>query len=288
MSESSTKKTIVITGASDGIGAASARQLAAQGHRLLLVGRSKQKIDAVAHETGATAFVADFARFDEVRALARRLVEALGDDRIDVLANNAGGIFGDRTPTIDGNELTFQVNHLSPFLLTHLLLPSLRASENGRRAAIVNTSSTANRFGHLELDDLDNTRHFSANKAYGDAKLANILFTRSLHAKYHARGISSVAFHPGVVRTSFASDTTAMMRFVYRPPLNRLVMISPERGGKNLTFFAAGTPDATWQSGAYYSQTKRSTPANPQASDAALAEALWVKSAELVEVAVSN
>ncbi|TQJ30946.1 SDR family NAD(P)-dependent oxidoreductase [Microbacterium sp. SLBN-146] len=277
-----TPKTIVITGASDGIGAAAARQLAPAGHRLLVVGRDRTKTETVARDTGAEPFVADFARLDDVRALAEQLRDAAGPDGIHVLANNAGGIFGDRTPTFDGYEKTFQVNHLAPFLLTNLLMPELCRA----RAAIINTSSVANRlFAHLSLDDLDNHRAFSANKAYGDAKLANILFTKSLHAKFHAEGISSVAFHPGTVRTNFAADTTSRMRVVYRGFLGKIFLIGTDKGGENLVWFIEGTPDATWISGEYYDRKKRTDKINPQATDAALAEALWQRSAELVDLA---
>lgn len=148
-------KTIVLTGASDGIGAAAARQLAASPHRLILVGRSVEKTRAVAQEAGAEWFTADFARLDEVRELAGKLDAAVGDDGIHVLANNAGGIFGDRTPTVDGFEKTMQVNHLAPFLLTNLLLPRLLAAQG----SVINTSSIAHRlFGHIDVDDLDNAR----------------------------------------------------------------------------------------------------------------------------------
>lgn len=271
--------TIVLTGASDGIGAAAARQLASGGHRLLLVGRSPEKTRAVADETGAEYFTADFARLDDVRALAARLTEAVGDDGIDVLANNAGGIFGDRTPTVDGHEKTIQVNHLAPFLLTHLLLPTLLASG----AAVINTSSVGHRlFGHIDVDDLDNTRKFSANKAYGDAKLANVLFTRSLHAKFHDEGLSAVAFHPGTVQTNFASDSSSIMRLVYRSFLGKLLLTSTDEGGAILRWFIEGTPDETWFSGAYYDERTLSSKVNPQADDPALAEALWQRSAELV------
>jgi len=279
-------KVSLITGASDGIGAASARQLSKLGHRVLVTGRSREKTEAIARQTGATPFVADFSRLDDVRRLADEVRAELGDAGLDVLANNAGGLFGDRAKTVDGNEKTFQINHLAPFLLTHLLLDKLivgaGASEGGR-ASVVNTSSIANRlFGHIDLDDLNNDRKFSPNKAYGDAKLANILFTRGLHARFHAEGISTVAFHPGNVATNFASDTTSIMRFLYQTPLKRLGLISAERGGSNLTFFVDGTPDVTWRSGQYYDQQKLSTKINPQALDDALVDGLWVRSAALV------
>lgn len=234
-----TPKTVVLTGASDGIGAAAARQLAASGHRLILVGRSVDKMRAVGEETGAEWFTADFARLDDVRELATTIAGVVGDTGIQVLANNAGGIFGDRTPTVDGFEKTMQVNHLAPFLLTNLLLPQLRAGG----AAIINTSSVAHRlFGRIDIDDLDNEKDFSANRAYGDAKLANVLFTKSLHAKFHDEGLTSVAFHPGTVQTNFASDSNTVMRFVYRTPLKHLLLINSEKGGDTLSWFIEGTP----------------------------------------------
>ena len=271
--------TTVITGASDGIGAAAARQLAGSGDRLILVGRSPEKTKAVADETGAEHFTADFARLDDVRELAAKLTDAVGDEGIDVLANNAGGIFGDRTPTVDGFEKTIQVNHLAPFLLTNLLLPTLLASD----AAVINTSSVGHRlFGHIDVDDLDNSRKYSANKAYGDAKLANVLFTKSLHTKFHPDGLRSVAFHPGTVRTNFAADSSSIMRVIYRSFLGRILLTGTEEGGAILRWFIEGTPDETWFSGAYYDERTLSSKVNPQAEDAALAEALWQRSAELV------
>ena len=274
-----TGKTIVLTGASDGIGAAAARQLA--GHRLILVGRSPEKTEAIAAETGATWFTADFAHLDEVRALSEKIADAVADGGIDVLANNAGGIFGDRTPTADGFEKTMQVNHLAPFLLTNLLLPQLLRA----RGAVVNTSSIAHRlFAHLDVDDLDNTRRFSPNKAYGDAKLANVLFAKSLHAKFHAQGLSAVAFHPGTVRTNFAAESSSIMRLLYRTPLRRVLLIGPEKGGATLRWFIDGTPDETWISGAYYDERVLTTRVNPQVNDPALADALWQRSAELTGI----
>jgi NAD(P)-dependent dehydrogenase (short-subunit alcohol dehydrogenase family) len=274
------QQTILITGASDGIGAASARALAAKGHRVLIVGLSAEKTAAVARQTGAEPFVADFASLDEVRALAGKVKESLGG-RLDVLANNAGGIFGDRTVTADGYEYTLQVNHLSPFLLTHLLLDELRAA----RGAVVNTSSVASRlFGNLNIHDLGNERGYSPAKAYGDAKLENILFTRGLHARVHDQGVSTMAFHPGNVATNFAADTTNLMRFVYHSPLRHLALISAERGGANLTWAIEGRPGTDWTSGGYYDQRTLARRVNPQMNDDALVDQLWERSAAMVGV----
>jgi len=276
-------ETILITGASDGIGAASARTLMTKGHRVIIVGRSATKTAAVAKATGAEPFVADFSRLDDVRALAEQLKGCL-DGRLDVLANNAGGIFGDRTVTTDGYEYTFQVNHLAPFLLTHLLLEELRTA----RGSVVNTSSIASRlFGNLDVNDLGNERNYTPAKAYGDAKLANILFTRGLHARFHDQGINTMAFHPGNVATNFAADTTNLMRLLYHTPLRRLALISADRGGANLTWAIEGRPGTDWRSGEYYNERKLATRINPQINDPALADALWDRSAEMVGVTVA-
>lgn len=273
-------KTIVLTGASDGIGAAAARELVSDGHNVALVGRSAQKTQALAGELEADHFLADFTDLAQVRTLAGALADAY--PRIDVLVNNAGGIFGDRTRTLDGFEKTLQVNHLAPFLLTNLLMDRLIESN----ASVVNTSSVAARiFGKIDIDDLDNDVRQSANRAYGNAKLTNILFTAELDRRFGGSGISAVAFHPGNVRTNFASDTTSLMRFVYQTPLGRLTgLISPEEGAKPLVWLAEGTPGSDWVSGAYYEE-RTIARTNPQAADAHLARELWNRSLEWVGLA---
>ena len=191
-------RTIVITGASDGLGAAAAKRLSRSGENVVVVGRSPQKTKAVATEIGADYLLADFTDLGQVRALAEQLLARY--PRIDVLANNAGGIMGEREVTIDGHEKTFQVNHLAPFLLTTLLLDRLVEA----KACVLNTSSLGNKlFGHVNIDDLDAERGYRPQKAYGDAKLENILFTKELHRRYHSAGISTAAFHPGSVASNF-------------------------------------------------------------------------------------
>lgn len=152
-------RTIIITGASDGIGAAAARQIAGTDNRLILVGRSPEKTRSVAYATGAEYYLADFTKLDEVRDLANELDSAC--DQIDVLANNAGGMFSGPTATTDGFEKTIQVNHLAPVLLTHLLLNTLLNSQ----ATIVNTSSIGARlFSKLDLQDLNTWDTFTPNR----------------------------------------------------------------------------------------------------------------------------
>jgi NAD(P)-dependent dehydrogenase (short-subunit alcohol dehydrogenase family) len=268
-------KTIVITGASDGIGRVAAGRLSRQGHSVLVVGRSPEKTARVAADVGADFLTADFARLDDVRSLADAIRSKL--DHIDVLVNNAGGVFGDRAPTADGYEKTFQVNHLAAFLLTNRLMDCLLDSG----AAVINTSSVAAaRYGRLDIDDLNNAKNFSPNKAYGDSKLANILFAKGLHKRFHPRGLSAVAFHPGNVATNFASETSSWFRFVYHTPL-RWALISPERGARPLVQLAEGTPGQDWRSGAYYNRHKLGK-TNPQADDEHLADQLWQRSQEMV------
>jgi len=271
-------KTIIVTGASDGIGAAAARRLASDGHRVVVVGRSPGKTAAVAAEIGADHFVADFANLESVRRLAAHLTAAY--PRIDVLANNAGGVFGDPARTVDGFEKTLQVNHLAPFLLTGLLLPVLLDS----RASVIQTSSDAARItGRLVIDDLNNDDGRSVVRAYGDAKLANILFTSELHARFGERGLAAAAFHPGTVATSFASDTASTsMRLVYSNPLIRRLITTPKKGADQLVWLAEGAPGADWRSGAYYEKHAPAKKTNPQTADAVLARRLWETSAEMV------
>lgn len=275
-----TARTFLITGASDGIGASAARTLCQQGERVVVVGRSAEKTERIATEIGADYFVSDFADLSQVRALAAQLLEKY--PRIDVLANNAGGIMGRRELTVDGHEKTFQVNHLAPFLLTTELMDVLTASN----ATVINTSSAANGFGRLDLDDLDSARNYSTNRAYGTGKLANILFTAELHHRYGAGGITTAAFHPGVVATNFAAGSTSHMRHAYKTFLNRF-LLSPEQGADTLVWLATAKPGQDWVSGAYYAK-RALAKANKQAYDADLARELWDRSAEMVRGRVES
>jgi NAD(P)-dependent dehydrogenase (short-subunit alcohol dehydrogenase family) len=270
-----TDRTIIVTGASDGIGAAAARALHNAGDHVVVVGRSAEKTRAVASEIGAEYLLADYGRLDDVRALAASLLEKY--DRIDVLANNAGGIMGARELTVDGYEKTLQVNHLAPFLLTTLLLDRLTAS----RATVVNTASVANvLYGKIDIDDLQLEKKYSPNLAYGNGKLANILFTKELDRRYAEAGISTAAFHPGIVRTNFASGSTSPMRLIYQSVVGRLMM-SPARGADTLVWLASTEPGVDWVRGEYYAKRKPARK-NTQADDAVLAAQLWQRSAEMV------
>ena len=272
-----TGRTIIITGASDGIGAAAAKALTNRGDTLVLVGRSPQKTESVAKALGAAFHVADFSELDQVRELAVTLAATC--PRIDVLANNAGGIMGARELTVDGFEKTLQVNHLAPFLLTNLLMPQLIES----RATVIGTASVANTmYAKIDIDDLQNARKYSPNKAYGDAKLANILFARELDFRFRSQGIAAASFHPGVIATNFAAESSSPLRIVYRSVLNRFLG-SAETGADTLVWLATSTPRVDWPLGEYFSK-RHVTKANAQAYEVGLANRLWEESAKLVGI----
>ena len=208
------ERTIVITGASDGIGAAAARALSERGDRVVVVGRSPDKTRAVATELGVEHHLADFAQLGQVRSLADALLAA--HPRIDVLINNAGAVMGGREITADGFEKTFAVNHLAPFLLTQLLHDRLIAS----RASVITTASAAHRFARLRLDDLDFARGYSDMRAYGTSKLANILFSSELHRRHHDDGLSTASVHPGVIASNFGRQSNPLLKLAYSWPFN--------------------------------------------------------------------
>lgn len=245
------KKTIVITGASDGIGKAAAKQLCDLGHNVVIVGRSEEKTKKVAAEFNAPFHIADYANLSDVVRLAGELCKY---ERIDVLCNNAGGAMGERSETVDGIERTFQVNVLAGFLLTRLLADKLCES----RATVIQTASiAANLFG-ADLDGVDfqNEKDYSPFKAYGYAKLEDILFTRELDRRFRDKGISAVAFEPGVVRTNFASESKGFIKFSYHSPLKYLFTVSPKRSAKRIVRLATGIPDKDFVCGEVYSKNK--------------------------------
>jgi NAD(P)-dependent dehydrogenase (short-subunit alcohol dehydrogenase family) len=271
-------RTIVVTGASDGIGAVAARGLVQRGNRVVIVGRNAAKTAAVAKDAGGEFLLADYTRLDDVRALAAELNRRC--ERIDVLMNNAGGIMGNRELTPDGYEKTFQVNHLGGFLLTALLLDKLKASD----ASVINTSSLGNRlFGNIDINDLQNARRYSPQKAYGDGKLENILHAKELQRRFGAEGLNAVSVHPGGVATNFSAESNHWFRVVYRTPLARLLLISPAQGAAPLIRLASEPPGTGWQPGAYYDRFRVGRP-NKQARDLTLARQLWEHSAELAGV----
>ncbi|HEY0787830.1 MAG TPA: SDR family NAD(P)-dependent oxidoreductase [Thermoanaerobaculia bacterium] len=267
-------KVIVITGGSSGIGAAAARALASQGARVAIPGRSEETA-RLARSIGADAFLADFARLRDVRSLGEALLAKY--PRIDVLANNVGGVIATRQVTEDGHEKTLQVNHLGGFLLTLLLRERLEASG----ATVIDTSSGAHRMGRVDLSDFENERSYRGWRAYGTAKLMNILHAAEINRRF--RGVHGVSFHPGVVATGFAREGASLTRFLYQSALRKLFMIPPEKGADTLVWLATTRGGSDWTPGGFYVKRKRAS-TSAQAADAALARALWERSASAVEV----
>ncbi|MBP5466358.1 MAG: SDR family NAD(P)-dependent oxidoreductase [Clostridia bacterium] len=244
-------KNIVITGASDGIGKAAARQLKNLGHNVIIVGRSEEKTKKVAQELSAPFHIADYAKLSDVVRLAEELKSY---DCIDVLCNNAGGVMAERAETVDGIERTFQVNVLAGFLLTRLLSDKL--CEN--HATVIQTSSIASNLFGADFDGVDfqNEKNYAPFKAYGYAKLEDILFTREFNRRYKDRGIGAVAFEPGVVRTNFAAESKGFVKFCYHSPLKYLFTITPDKSAKRLVRLATGKPDKDFICGEVYGKVK--------------------------------
>jgi NAD(P)-dependent dehydrogenase (short-subunit alcohol dehydrogenase family) len=269
--------TIVLTGASDGIGAAAAIALTRLGHTVLGTGRSQEKLDGVHRRMcdvapdGAVVpepIAFDLAALAEVRRLAAVVLERC--PQIDVLANNAGLQTSHRQTSRDGFELVFAVNHLAPFLLTNLLLERIEAS-GGR---VVTTSSGAHRTGGIDFDDLQRERSWRAFRVYGASKLANIWFTSELRRR---TGVAATCFHPGAVATELGRGTrlAALLKPVMRP-----VLRTPEAGADTLVWLATD-PEGAAPHAVYYAKRRPARMSNA-ARDTAAAARLWDVSAELV------
>ncbi len=192
---------ILVTGATDGIGLQTARELHRRGARLIVHGRNAAKVEAIAKELGAEGVVFNFASLEAVRAGARELATRF--PRIDVLVNNAGLYMSERVVTRDGFESTWQVNHLAPHLLTRLLA---EGPLSGPGARVVNVASIAHTRGQIHFDDPNLTDDFDAYKAYAQSKLANVLFTRAFATRHPAERITANALHPGVVGTKLLRE----------------------------------------------------------------------------------
>jgi NAD(P)-dependent dehydrogenase (short-subunit alcohol dehydrogenase family) len=264
-------RTVAITGASSGIGACAAARLSAAGWEVAVIGRNPERTKAVAEAVGGTAFVTDYDRLDEVRELAASLDDRYA--RIDVLANNAGGLLHRRGLSADGYERTLQHNHLAPFLLTNLLLPKLVASA----ARVIATASAGNLIGNLRLDDLDYAKRpwLGGWQAYGTSKIATILFARELAT----RGVESYSSSPGYVATRFGAESP-LVKFANAISRGTLGG-SPEWGAAPLLHLATvgnvGVPNGT-----YFARLRPNGRVHASASKPGVAEDLWAASAKLV------
>ena len=275
-----TGMTVLVTGATSGIGLATAVGLAAMGAHLAIVGRDRERTESAAREIRTVGggqvdlFVADLSSQAEVRRLAGEVLGRL--PRIDVLVNNVGGYWNTRHVTADGLERTFALNHLAPFLLTDLLLDRLRSSP---RARVVTVASGAHSLGRIDFDDLQGERSYSGARAYNQSKLANVLFTYELARRLQGSTVTANALHPGVVRTGFGAEDPGGVQKLLVPFMRRF-MKSPGQGAAT-SIRLASAPDLEQVSGLYFSDSKpkRSSKAS---YDEAVAARLWQVSADLV------
>lgn len=273
------QKLCLITGASSGIGLATARALAERGMRLLLVSRPSGRGAAVAAELAergaAVEFLpADLSLMAEVRRLAAEVARRYG--ALDLLINNAGIFVSRYTETAEGLELTFALNHLAYFLLTCELLPLLKAAPEAR---IINVASEAARMGRIDFDDPMLKGRYNGWRAYAQSKLANIMFTFALARRLEGTPVTANALHPGTVATGFAQNetTTGLSRLVFR--LLRPLFRTPEQGAQSIIDLATTPLGAV--SGQYVKDSK-AVRACRAAYDEGAQERLWQLSERLV------
>ncbi|MGA7540020.1 MAG: SDR family NAD(P)-dependent oxidoreductase [Steroidobacteraceae bacterium] len=274
-------KTVVITGATSGIGAVAARRLAEQGARIVIVARDRQRaqqtlraLHAANPAAAHSAHIADLSRLRDMKQVAAEIAAA--ESRIDVLINNAGTILARNQLTEDGLEVMFATNHMSYFVITHLLLERLRAVGGGAR--IVCTASAAHQRGKLDLEHLQNQK---GSTGYGTTKLCNILFTRELARRIGASGVTANCLHPGFVATRFGDSAGGPIR-VGLAIAKWLFARSPQEGAKTIVYLAS-SPEVEGQSGGYYSDCAPAVP-SAQAQSDENARRLWELSARIAEI----
>lgn len=274
-------KTVVITGATSGIGAIAARHLAEQGARIVIVARNRHRAQDTLRDLRSAnarqahiAFYADLSRLEEMKRVAAEIAAA--EPKIDVLMNNAGLIASRNRRTEDGLELMFATNHMSYFVLTHLLLERLRASGGGR---VISTASEAHRRGQLDFNHLQEQK---GSSGYGTTKLCNILFTRELARRLAGSSVTANCLHPGFVATRFGDDAGGALR-TGLAIAKRLFALSPEEGAKTMVYLASSA-EVAGRSGGYYD---RCAPAEPSAAAQSDVDArrLWELSAGIAGIA---
>jgi NAD(P)-dependent dehydrogenase (short-subunit alcohol dehydrogenase family) len=277
-------RVVLITGGNAGIGKETAVALASMGARVVFTARDAARgteaLTEIRTRSGSDeveVMALDLARFASVRDLAKRW----GDehDQLDVLVNNAGLILNSRRQTDDGYEMTFQVNHLGPFLLTQLLRDQLVAGDDARVVNVASDAHSSARRG-LDFDDLQSTRHYRGFRVYGKTKLANILFTRELARRWAGTGVTTNAVHPGFVASSFGRDGDTGRFGALLFPLLKPFALSPEQGARTQVYVASA-PELAGITGGYWVKSAPATPSAAAQDDAAAAR-LWEVSEELV------
>jgi NAD(P)-dependent dehydrogenase (short-subunit alcohol dehydrogenase family) len=275
-------KTVLVTGANQGIGKATALALAEKGARVVLVSRSREKglaaladIQAASGSKEVELLVADLSSLAQVRRLAAEFKAK--HDRLDVLVNNAGVLVTSPRVTVDGFEETFAINHLAPFLLTKELLDVLHAAAPAR---IVNVSSAAHRGARMQWDDLQFAHHgYGQWKAYGQSKLANVLFTYELARRLDPKKVTANVLHPGVIATGFGQTYGGAMSVLIK--IARPFFASPEAGARTSVYLAS-SPEVAGVTGKYFARCKE-TSSSTVSHDEASQKKLWAISEELTK-----
>ena len=277
-------KICLITGGTNGIGKATAQALANMGATVVIVGRNAQKTSQVVEEIRAASsnknvdsILADLSSQQEVRRLADAIQSKY--PHLHVLINNAGGTFTTRQLSMDGIEMTFALNHLAYFLLSNMLLDTMKASAPAR---IINVSSDAHSGGKIDFDNLQGERSYTSFGPYGNSKLANILFTTELARRLEGTGVTVNALHPGLVNTGFGKNNPGLLMKIMGAVIP-LIARSPEKGAMTSIYLAA-SPEVQGITGKYFVDCKVTQPA-PQAVDLMVARKLWDVSAEMVHLA---
>jgi NAD(P)-dependent dehydrogenase (short-subunit alcohol dehydrogenase family) len=272
-------KTVVITGATSGIGQVAAERLAGMGARIVLVARDRARGEAAlarlkerAPRAAHGIHYADLSRIAEMKRVAAEIAAA--EPRIDVLINNAGALFNSRHVTEDGLELTFATDHMSYFIMTHGLRERLRASAPAR---VVNTASDAHKAAKLDLNDLQSANSFFGFRVYGNAKLCNILYTRELARRAAGTGVTANCLHPGFVATRFGDASGGPVSYLVR--IGKLFAITPEKGAETIVYLASA-PEVANATGGYYYKCRPATP-TAAAQDDAAAKRLWEETSKL-------
>lgn len=278
-------KVVVITGATSGLGKAGAEDLARRGARIVFTARDAARAEAtLAALKAAGPGQAHRAVFGDLSVLAdmKRIGAeiAAAEPKIDVLANNAGAIYTARQETVDGLELTFATNHMSYFVITHALLPALKATPGAR---IISTSSAAHHIGPVNLDDLQLQQGWTTFGAYGRSKLCNLMFTRELARRLEGSGVTANCFHPGFVASRFATNNGFVSKAAMF--LSAPLAASPAKGADTLVYLAT-SPEVANVSGKYFAR-RREAPIAKFASDDAAAARLWAESERIAGAAFS-
>ena len=275
-------KTVVITGGTSGIGQVAAEKLASMGARLVLVARDKARGEAALvrlRERGpGTAHgihYGDLSRISEMKRVASEIAAA--EPKIDVLINNAGALFNSRQTTSDGLEMTFALNHMSYYVMTHFLRGSLVA---GAPARVVNTSSDAHKGNTLDFNDLQSSNGYRGFKVYGRSKLCNILYTSELARRWAGTGVTANCLHPGFVDTRFGDKSGGMFGVVIK--VAKLFAISQEKGAETIVYLAS-SGDVANTTGKYFYKCREATPTK-EARDDGAAKKLWEESARLAGI----